>query len=418
MKKSNQWFRLDNAAKIFPPTCSKRDTKVFRFVCELKEPVDQTILQHALDKTVEVFPLYHSVLKKGIFWYYLEESDIKPQVFEENIPACAPLYDSYNHRLLFRVSYYKKRINLEVFHSLSDGTGAIQFLKTMVYYYLEERHNIKIMTSNDFTSLSQKNADAFSKYYDKSDTIKKHVYKKAHIIKGERIPKNNVSIIEGIMPSSAVLRLAHENNATFTEFLIADLICSIYDNMTTREKRHPIIINVPVNLRQFFPSETTRNFFCVINVEYTADKSECDFADVIKKVKLAFESQLTKDNIQGIINKFSVIENNPVVRVIPLLLKIPIMRFSSYLADCKNTSSFSNLGRIDIHENAAEYINMFDVFVKAKRPQMCFCTIGDKLAIGVSSPLVSKEIERSFFCRLADMGVDVQIISNLSQFEM
>ena len=68
MKRNKKWIKLDNAAKIFPPTCTKRDTKVFRFVCELKEPIDKNILQHALDKTVDAFPLYNSVLKKGIFW--------------------------------------------------------------------------------------------------------------------------------------------------------------------------------------------------------------------------------------------------------------------------------------------------------------------------------------------------------------
>ena len=418
MKRNKKWIKLDNAAKIFPPTCTKRDTKVFRFVCELKEPIDKNILQHALDKTVDAFPLYNSVLKKGIFWYYLEESNLKPEVTEENVPVCAPLYDSYNHKLLFRVSYYKMRINFEVFHSLADGTGAIQFLRTMVYYYLEERYSIKLMTSEDYIAISQKNSDAFNKYYDKTELIKKPAYKKAYIIRGEKHPEYNIGIIEGIMSSKAILDLSHKYEATFSEFLIANLICSIYDNMTKREQKRPININVPVNLRQFFPSQTTRNFFCVIHVEYKAENDNCKFEDVIKQVKLDFKDQLTKENIQGIINKFSVLENNLFLRAIPLFIKIPVLRFSSYLADCKNTSAFSNLGRISIHEDAIKYINMFDVFLSTKRPQICSCTFQDKLAVSISSPLTNTGIEQSFFCRLADMGVEIQIISNLEQFEV
>ena len=42
---SPDWTRLDNAAKIFPPTSNKQDTKVFRFACQLNEWVDQDILQ-------------------------------------------------------------------------------------------------------------------------------------------------------------------------------------------------------------------------------------------------------------------------------------------------------------------------------------------------------------------------------------
>ena len=62
-----KWNRLDNAAKIFPPTSTKRDTKVFRFACELTEPVEEPLLQQALDQTLELFPFYRSILKKGLF---------------------------------------------------------------------------------------------------------------------------------------------------------------------------------------------------------------------------------------------------------------------------------------------------------------------------------------------------------------
>ena len=55
-KKPIEWIRLDNAAKIFPPTTNEKDTKVFRFICELNEQVDKDILQQALDKTMIHFP--------------------------------------------------------------------------------------------------------------------------------------------------------------------------------------------------------------------------------------------------------------------------------------------------------------------------------------------------------------------------
>ena len=64
------WWTLDNAAKIFPSTSSSHNSKVFRFVCELQEPVEPLILQAALDKTIERFPMYRSVMKLGWFWYY------------------------------------------------------------------------------------------------------------------------------------------------------------------------------------------------------------------------------------------------------------------------------------------------------------------------------------------------------------
>ena len=37
---------------------------------------------------------------------------------------------------MFRVTYFGKRINLEVFHVIADGAGAIQFLKELTYQYI------------------------------------------------------------------------------------------------------------------------------------------------------------------------------------------------------------------------------------------------------------------------------------------
>ena len=45
-----------------------------------------------------------------------------------------PVAVSYTHlELLYRVSYYGARINVEMFHAISDGNGGMVFLKTDVY---------------------------------------------------------------------------------------------------------------------------------------------------------------------------------------------------------------------------------------------------------------------------------------------
>ena len=138
MNNSNppSWWTLDNAAKIFPSTGSAHDSKVFRFVCELRETVDPLVLQQALDRTIERFPMYRSVMKRGWFWYYLEDSSLPAQVHLEELPPCYPIYPSIRRSLLFRVLYYRKRISLEVYHALTDGTGALNFLCSLVYEYL------------------------------------------------------------------------------------------------------------------------------------------------------------------------------------------------------------------------------------------------------------------------------------------
>ena len=95
--------------------------------------------------------------------------------------------------------------------------------------------------------------------------------------------------------------------------------------------------------------------------------------------------------------------------------KIPLLRMIGLRVAGEDTAAFSNIGRVAMPAEAAEYIRLFDVFASTKRPQLCVCSFGDTLAISVSSPLVDTGIQRRFFRRLAEMGISVQVVSNLEQ---
>ena len=75
-----------------------------------------------------------------------------------------------NRNYLFRVTYYKYRINLEVFHVLTDGMGGINFLKELTYQYLRLVHPELRRDENDslnhHTSLNRE--DSFLKNYKKT----------------------------------------------------------------------------------------------------------------------------------------------------------------------------------------------------------------------------------------------------------
>ncbi len=200
---------MDNAAKIFASTSNKRDTKVFRFACELNEPIDQKTMQLALEQTLDIFPVYRCALKKGLFWYYLENSSIKPLVTKEHKQPCSPLYIHNKKSLLFDVTYYLNRINLEVYHALSDGTGAMHFLKTLILHYLKLKHPVELanLTAlNDFdASITQRMDDSFKKYYSSGPKKLKSTTKLAYRIRSPKLSENRISIIEGVMPLDQLL---------------------------------------------------------------------------------------------------------------------------------------------------------------------------------------------------------------------
>ena len=423
MKKQRifQWSTLDNAAKIFPPTSSAKDSKVLRFACELTEDVQPDFLQQALDKTLRQFPFYRSRLKKGIFWYYLEEYDYAPQVEPETDPPCSMLYSGDSRDALFRVSWYRKRINLEVYHALSDGTGALNFLRVLVAHYLTLAHDTDFeglppMLDYD-ASATQKMDDSFAKYYSGKTSAPPEINPVAYHLHGARLPDYRLSIIEGQMSARALLNKAHEYGVTLTVFLVSALISSIHSQMSLREEKRPVVITVPVNLRNYFPSATARNFFNVVNVGYDFSRGNGEFEDIVATVSAALKSELTAEKLARRMNRLAKLEHMMLLRVIPLFLKIPVLRLFNYLSDREITASFSNIGKVDMPAQLHPYIRLFDIFFVTRRMQTCMATFGDTFVITFTTPFVSADVQREFFRTLTGMGIDATITSNLAEFE-
>lgn len=415
-KKTPQWSKLDNAAKIFPPNSNKSDTKVFRFTCQLKEPVDKDALQQAVDETLEMFPMYRSIIKSGLFWYYLETSTQCPVVKEEDSPPCGPLFDKNKKNLLFEVTYYRSRINVEIYHALTDGTGALQFLRTLVMQYLVIRHRDtfkdKIPAIDYDASISQKMDDSFQKYYSGGGIRMKRKRVGAYKIRGPHVSESRIRVIEGHMPVSEVMGKVKEYNTTLTVFVVAALMKAISDEMALRHKNKPVVISVPVNLRKYFHSESARNFFGVISVGYDFKNNPGTIEDIIKRVGECFKEELTADKLSRRMNSLAALEHNMFMRAIPLALKNIILHIANNITDAEETCTVSNLGKIDMPSELGEYIELFDVFISTNKMQLCICSYGDVLNLAFTSAFISADIQRNFFRTLSGMGIDVKIVSN------
>lgn len=402
-RRGAEWSRLDNAAKIFPPTSSRRDPRVFRFSCELREPVDPAVLQHALQAAVKQFPHFLYILKRGLFWYYLEKSEIRPSVAPETEPPCSKLYSAKAKTLLFDLTYHQNRVNLEVYHVLSDGTGALQFLLAIVYHYLVEKYRDELPEELppllQDASFTQKTADSFEKYYDKTEArkAKKRKPPRAYAIRAERFPNYGPNIISGVVPLDAALAAAKKHNTTLTVFLSAMLILAIREEMQVRELRRPVSLGIPVNLRRHFPSETARNFFGIINVRYDFSKRDGTISDIIAEIDARFKDELTRERLAERMNAYAALEHNFFIRLAPLSLKNLVLRIAGNMARRRDTMVFSNVGRIELPEPLARYVRLFDVFTSTYKIQLCMCSFQNNLVLTFSSLLASTEIEKNFF---------------------
>lgn len=412
--KSENWNKLDNAAKIFPPTSNERDTKVFRFSCQLKEPVDGLLLQQALDDVIGKFPIFCSVLKRGMFWYYLEHRETRPLVLPEHKPPCSELYDRNRKNLLFEVTHFRRRINLEIYHALSDGTGALQFLRTLVCRYLSLAHpeiSGDPVSELDYDASSfEKGEDSFLKYYDPKKKVKREKMIRAYQLKGTLLPENRQRVVEGTMPVQQVLRAAKSHEATLTEYLCALMLLAIAKQMPVTARRKPVSLDVPINLRNYYESATARNFFGVMQVRCRFERQEdLVLEPVLACVKQTFQRELAKDKIEERMIQLSAMEHNVVARAVPLPIKDMVLGFASKYARVATTGSLSNVGSITMPECVQSYIDRFDLMTGTDKIQACVCSYLEQLTITFMSGFASTEVQKHFFRMLSAEGIPVCI---------
>jgi hypothetical protein len=215
------------------------------------------------------------------------------------------------------------------------------------------------------------------------------------------------------MSAKAVLDQAHHYNTTLSIYIASLLVYSIYKEMPARRTGHPVVLSVPINLRQFFDSATARNFFCTMNVSYNFGEGTDDLGAVIKGIGASFQRELTEEQINRKLNRFVLLAQNPFIRVMPLTLKNFCLRIGSYFASRKVTSGTSNIGLVHIPSELGSFIRQFCACIGALSPRVTLCTYGDRMVISFSSPFRETDVQRTFFKLLSEKGIDIEISSNL-----
>ena len=411
-QKRAYWRSLDNAAKLFSAASSPKDTRVFRFYCELKEEVKEEILQEALNQTIQKYPVFLSVMRKGLFWHYLEKSELRPVVREEYKEPCSSLYVRDKKTLLFEVTYYEKRINFEVFHALTDGTGATEFLRELVknYLYLIHEEDLEpVELSNQYLTVKDQEDDSFSRYYDPDFPRKKKKKIRAVQIKKGGKGYEELQINEASMSVKELLGIAREKKVSMSVLLTAAFICAIHEEMSRMQETKPVILMVPVNLRKIFPSDSMLNFFGYIEPGYQFGGGKDSFEDVLEAVKLYFQENLSKEHMAGRMNELIAIEKHKILKWAPLELKNRCIRAGAKMAEQEVTAVLSNMSVVKMPEDYAQYIEKFGVYTSTNRTELCICSFQDTLSLGFTSRYDSTNIQRNFYRILKELGASVKV---------
>ena len=418
IKNKLPWRRLDNSAKIFPLSTGAKYSTVFRLSVVLKEEIKSEILQKAVEETLEKYKSFKVKMKAGLFWYYLEENTKAPIVEEEKDYPCKYINPKKNHGYLFKVTYFKTKINIDIFHSLTDGNGGSVFFREIIYTYLEMCHEAELKPENRQTrKIEEYNTeDAYMKNYDKkSKSVTSG--KRAYELNGSTIKLGAISAIHQIVDAEQLKEECKKYDVSVTQYLTAVLMYAIYtENYIKNKGKKPIKICIPVSLQKYFPSKTISNFFSYITLVGQVNEEKLDtFEKMLEFTKKEFKNLLTKEKIRKTMSGNVKLGNNVFIKSIPLFLKKIIVRLSYIEIRKYSTITYSNIGRIGILGDYKKYIDYFLVLISpdpVEKIKCSSCTFDNKIVFTFTSILNDNKIEKAFYEFLKDRGINVSIESN------
>ena len=421
--RSLRWMKLDNAAKIYPAAKRRNWNNFFRISATLTEPVDVAVLRSALDVTARRFPSIAVRLRRGMFWYYLEQIPHSPAIQEEkSCPlAHAPFHEV--RQCAFRVLVYHNRFAVEFFHALTDGTGGLTFFKTLLAEYLSQKHGLTIPARDGVLGrLEEPDAeeleDSFLRYAGNVKASRKEAT--AWHLTGTPEKDGFKDLVTLMIPAPALKDCAKAHGVTVTELLCAAMmqaICHLQaEKVPQRSRRKPVKVLLPVNLRNLFPSKTLRNFASYITPEVDPRMGDYTFDEICAAVhhRMGLEN-----NPQTMRAKFAAnvaSEQSPLLRVMPLFIKNLAMKaVFDTVGECKSCLCLSNLGVVHLPEVMAPYVARMDfiIGVQAKAPHNCgVLTWNDTVYINCIRSIREPELELHFYRVLHQLGLPVKVESN------
>jgi len=410
---SDNWYKLDNVAKVFLANHDNRNSQSLRVSFTLDQDIEPAFLQQALEATLTTMPQIHVRLRRGFFWHYLETAKVKPVVSVESDRPCPVLYGgklgSYYH---YKVSYYGKRINVDMFHAIADGTGAFHFIQVLTLNYLklvypEEFENVSLASDS---SAADRSRNSFDHYYDDSNgPLPKTILNKkpnAFHIPSRKLAYDQLQFFEIHLEADKIRQASKAAGVGLSAYLGTNLMLAIKEDMPYMQRKKPITISMPVNLRNYYPSDTVRNFFNNVDVSHIFTGEET-FDSLAREFDETLKAALAPERINDQMNRYQSIEKLFFTRMVPLFIKQPVVKTFAKQEKKRVTAVLSNLGVLKIPPEMSRHVKEISDFCSTTTMFITVTTYGNDFVLGITSAYQETSVVRRFVKALEASGSSV-----------
>jgi NRPS condensation-like uncharacterized protein len=421
------WLKLDNAAKLFPAIMSGELTSVFRITAFLKKPVKFLAIKEAVEITSKRFPYFSVSLGSGLFWHYLEYNHQFPRIqTEEKIP-CTAFAAKRKNEPLYRILVKETRISVEFIHILTDGGGALEYLKSLLYTYF--RLTGVTIQSNEGIILpespiaEEEMEDGYNRFFRRKTPPPGKLTKAWHL-PFSLDTKPRLKIIRSEIALDKLHEIARSYNVTVTEYLVSVYLFSLQKiyleekEKSKKQKRGVLRIEVPVNMRKKLPSITMRNFSLFVLPEIDLRLGIYSFEEITKIVNYQLQTGADIKQIGRFLSQNVGHEKRLLIRVLPLFIKsMAISAVYRRLGSNQCSGIMTNLGVVKIPEEMEHLIDSFEVVPTPPNTHVkiscAMVTFRDQLHLDFGNITRSTRFEMHFLKHLTESGIPVRVMKNI-----
>jgi len=400
-------MQLDMAANTFLCIRTRKWNYVIRMGYLLKEEIDPERLRRAVKDIYPRFPSFFVAARRGVFEYYLECMDYADVVHTELAYPCSPFELFSRDAPMIRVVYADNRFAVEIPHAVADGKALSVFTRALLARYLGLDDAIDLKEPPRAGELS----DDYPRF---CKNMKGKIPKDSAAWQYRRpYVKDYLKVIHGAVPLEDILPAAKARGMSVTEYLMCAYLYAFYcADPSARGSGKPIKLRIPVNMRQFYPSETLHNFTLYRNLGFVPSEKEAwSFEDVIEAMRGKLKPCTTPEAMRTLLNQTVTLSGNPILRAVPIALKRWFFKLGYFLTgERPMTGVLSNLGRVELPPRVAERVEKIEVIMGGSVfKSLCAFVLSDHqdLHIYLSGACESIDVQRELFRLLEQEGLRV-----------
>lgn len=414
-----QWYKLDNAGLLYPLSATRYSYSLFAISVKLNSIVCPIKLQQATNCMVKRFPTITGTVKKGMFWHYIDKPDTPLTVCKQQLALCRKMPLDGNCSQV-RISYTDNQINVEFFHTATDGRGAVTFVNSLLLCYFKLcGHNV-LPHNNAYDHCSPvSNAEIADNFVTVSNTANKNTQTKlpplSQKLAGKKLSHDNYRILRAIVNTTALKNCAKQHNVSVTALLCACAMLSLRahnNHNCKRSCKNKLTILVPVDIRQRYNLQSVRNLSNFVLIQ---DNGITDKKLLLSDINEQLQSKLTLENLAQSVNTNVKYQKNIIMRTMPLvikkaLLKILLKRMGEGAINC---ATLSNIGIVNAPTEYQQLVKEYKFTLgRTNKNTVDFAIISHNqtTCISITSCFVDKTLERTFCRQLAQLGLSDIII--------